>query len=702
MGVYNIDISKKVLLITLLIFAVLTAAFTFTHTIQLSNFLKLEHTDTLEDVDRVQKVISIEQEHLNETVQDWACWDDTYRFIGDRNQHYIDVNLPNQTLAGIKMNVMIFVDNSGSVVYAKAVDLNTSKEEPVPDDLLKLIENGTLLTKSEGEKINGFVLLEETPMFIACHPILTTNKKGPVKGTLIFGKYFDDDLLDIFEDVTYSSLLMYRADENMSPDFQTIFKKLSANPEEIVVEPLRKDRIAGYFELKDISGQPALLIRADFPRELYLHGERALNYMYFFLLLTGFMTGAGVKFALDKLFISRLTRIDDFVTNVRSEKDLSKRLSLDDDDELYRLSREINGMLNEIGLTEQELKAQEREKKALLDSMNELVIFVNPELNIIWANKAALEYMKMSLKEAVGKNLKSSPEVSGPFSDYLHLEQVFATGNKKSGEFKGDEGRVWFIQAIPITEADGKIIGVLEMSSDITEKEKAEQLRKKEINHRIKNNLQIVSSLLDLQADKFSDKKVIEAFKESESRILSMSLIHQELYESGKLDSLDFSSYLRKLVADLLESYNTENAKIKVNLDLNSAFLGVDTAISLGIIINELFTNSIKYAFPEGKGGEISISLTREKTEAESNQNKISNKISSQNSVTAPWINKKYTLIFADNGKGFPEDCDFRNSNSLGLQLVNALVDQIDGCIELRKEHGTKFIIRFRDYEKYK
>ena len=159
--------------------------------------------------------------------------------------------------------------------------------------------------------------------------------------------------------------------------------------------------------MKDISGKPALIMRADFPRELYLHGEKTLNNMYFFLLLTGLMTGVGVKFVLDRLFISRLSGIDNFVTRVRSEKDLSKRLSLKDNDELYRLSREINGMLNEIDLAEQELKAQEREKKVLLDCLNELVFFVNPQLNIIWANKAALEYLQISLEKAVGVCLKA-------------------------------------------------------------------------------------------------------------------------------------------------------------------------------------------------------------------------------------------------------------------------------------------------------
>jgi len=231
-------------------------------------------------------------------------------------------------------------------------------------------------------------------------------------------------------------------------------------------------------------------------------------------------------------------------------------------------------------------------------------------------------------------------------------------------------------------------------------------LQKKEINHRIKNNLQIVASLLDLQAEKFDDRKVIEAFRESESRILSMSLIHQELYESGKLDSLDFSSYLRKLITDLIRSYKTENCRIQVNLNANSVFLGVDTAVSLGIIINELFTNAIKYAFPAETNGEIYILLLRE-GDKEENGNKVSNDISSSRSLDLKSSLSKsrtcehFTLVFADNGKGFPEDIDFRNSTSLGLQLVNALVDQIVGNIELERNIGTKFIIKFKGEVQY-
>src|SRR5690606_11700187 len=159
-------------------------------------------------------------------------------------------------------------------------------------------------------------------------------------------------------------------------------------------------------------------------------------------------------------------------------KDFSRNLHLKDNDELYRLSKEINGMLNEINLAEQELKAQEREKKVLLDSLNELVIFINPQHKIIWANKAALEYMNTELQKAVGMSLKDISGTSSPLSDSLELEQIFVEGKKKSVEFTSMDSRVWLVQATPVTEDNGKIIGVLETCRDITENKAAETLLK--------------------------------------------------------------------------------------------------------------------------------------------------------------------------------------------------------------------------------
>ncbi len=247
-----------------------------------------------------------------------------------------------------------------------------------------------------------------------------------------------------------------------------------------------------------------------------------------------------------------------------------------------------------------------------------------------------------------------------------------------------------------VCNASGETVFIQGYAYDITQRKKAEETLEKvekigmrEIHHRIKNNLQIVSSLLSLQADKFKDKKVIEAFRESENRVISMSIIHEELYKSKDAASVDFAAYLRKLTADILHSYRTGNEKIKLLLEVDSTLLGIDTAIPLGIIINELFSNSLKYAFPEGAEGKIRISLYRNEADCQKTGAATGKKV-----LETP---AGFTLIYSDKGASFPENVDFKNPGTLGLQLVNALVEQINGTIELEREKETKFTIRFED-----
>ncbi|MDY9926758.1 MASE3 domain-containing protein [Methanosarcina sp.] len=265
---------------------------------------------------------------------------------------------------------------------------------------------------------------------------------------------------------------------------------------------------------------------------------------------------------------------------------------------------------------------------------------------------------------------------------------------KKDGNIR------WVRQIIHITPVKSGISGKFQgFVRDITQRKKAEEAlarteeaRIKEIHHRIKNNLQVISSLLSLQADKLNDKEtfqaseVFEAFRESQNRVVSMALIHEELYQGKDMETLEFSAYLRKLTADLLKSYNIENENIKLNLELEQVFLGMDTAVPLGIIVNELISNSLKHAFPEGTEGEIRISLyglDDSRTEGKTAKLKKGSDL-------------QFTLIVADNGKGLPENIDFRNTDSLGLQLVNILVEQIEGSIELKRNSGTKYGTEFK------
>jgi two-component sensor histidine kinase len=232
----------------------------------------------------------------------------------------------------------------------------------------------------------------------------------------------------------------------------------------------------------------------------------------------------------------------------------------------------------------------------------------------------------------------------------------------------------------------------------LTERKKAEEAlakieiaRQKEIHHRIKNNLQVISSLLDLEAEKFNNKEcinnleVLEAFRESQDRVISIALIHEELHEGEGADTLNFSLYLQRLIKNLFQIYRLGNSNINLNMDLGeNIFFDMDTAVPLGIVVNELVSNSLKYAFPDRENGEIQIKLFSEETGNESNNKEyLTRKVTS------------YTLVVSDNGAGIPEEIDFENPDTLGLQLVNILIDQLDGEIELKRDKGTGIKIRF-------
>lgn len=191
----------------------------------------------------------------------------------------------------------------------------------------------------------------------------------------------------------------------------------------------------------------------------------------------------------------------------------------------------------------------------------------------------------------------------------------------------------------------------------------------KEIHHRVKNNMQILSSMIRLQSSDVKDEKVRRIFEVSQNRIRSIALIHETLYQSEDLSQIGFSNYIRRLTTHLLSIYRPKGSSLKLKLDLPEVLLDINRAIPCGLIINELVSNAMKHAFPLDKGGEIYVRFVES--------------------------DGAFTLVVKDNGDGFPDGLDFRTTDSLGLQIVSDLVQQLEGDICLEKEGGTAFIISF-------
>jgi PAS domain S-box-containing protein len=247
------------------------------------------------------------------------------------------------------------------------------------------------------------------------------------------------------------------------------------------------------------------------------------------------------------------------------------------------------------------------------------------------------------------------------------------------------------------------------MEEDLINSIEEKNVLLKEIHHRVKNNMQIISSLLSLQKNYVDDVEAVNVLKESQNRVKSMSMIHENLYQSKKFTKVNLSIYIRKLVLDLFYSYAIEESRAIHIIEVEDVMLNIETAVPCGLIISELVSNSLKYAFPTVYGRGPSNEKFADPTvyDRGSVNEKFTDPVDmptdrysdgrGELKIILKQIDDSFELIVMDNGVGIPEDIDFKNTNSLGLQLVNNLVAQVDGEIELDRTGGTKFKIIFKE-----
>jgi PAS domain S-box-containing protein len=265
------------------------------------------------------------------------------------------------------------------------------------------------------------------------------------------------------------------------------------------------------------------------------------------------------------------------------------------------------------------------------------------------------------------------------------LEEAFRTGSESQFEcrIRRTDGKVrWIMGAgrFCVTRMDGKKQVATGIIQDITERKlandklnaafKEKEVLLKEVYHRVKNNLQVVSSLINLQAKSVKNDETLALLKQSADRIKAMAIIHEKLYQAKDLAKVDFGDYVGTLTDSLLYSFGITSKQIQLNLAIKGVFLGIDRAIPCGLVINEILSNALKYAFPQGQPGKINISFTHEHDE--------------------------YQLVVSDNGIGLPDGFDIYNCRTLGLQLVTGLtINQLNGRISLDKYKGTSFTVHF-------
>ncbi|HLJ48931.1 MAG TPA: histidine kinase dimerization/phosphoacceptor domain -containing protein [Bryobacteraceae bacterium] len=323
----------------------------------------------------------------------------------------------------------------------------------------------------------------------------------------------------------------------------------------------------------------------------------------------------------------------------------------------------------------------------ILDLADDAIISVDEEQRILLFNQGAERIFGYSCAEVHGQPLDvllPSPLVS-MHRAHIHEFSHSPVSARRMGERREIRGRRKDGTEFPAEASISKVdVGGQRMYTvilrDVTSRVLAEEqirtsLREKEallkeIHHRVKNNLQVVSSLLGLQSRAVADQQMRKMFQESQNRIHSMALLHESLYQSDNLSRVDFPEYILQLAMHLFHSYGVRGEQVKLTTALDKLYLTLDAAVPCGLIINELISNSLKYAFPEGRHGEVHIALHEHPV------------------GTAQ-------LVVADNGVGLSKDVDWRTSRSLGLRLVRTLAEQLGARIEVESRVGTEVRLTF-------
>jgi PAS domain S-box-containing protein len=330
---------------------------------------------------------------------------------------------------------------------------------------------------------------------------------------------------------------------------------------------------------------------------------------------------------------------------------------------------------------DEDLRESARRWQTTFDAITDAICLLDRDGRMLQCNMAHRGFLDKPETEIVGEKCYKLVHGGEGFQGYCPLQKMLRSNRHEEAELF-ERGRWLHVAVDPILDEAGGLTGAVHIMADITARKTAEalvqgSLREKEVllrevHHRVKNNMQIMASLLNLQASSLKDPAQTLLLKESQSRIKTMSIVHEKLYRSGDLSRIDFSDYIESLAVHLFQFLAVDPRRIRLRRETEPIPLDINNAIPCGLIINELVSNAVRHGFAGGREGEVTIEFRR-------------------------LPEGMFYLAVRDDGVGFPAGLDYRTAESMGLQLVNLLAGQLDGTLELVRAGGTEFRIVFHE-----
>ena len=473
---------KLLIIVGITLVCTLIAFYAVTQGILLGAFVSLEEKNTQQNMNRFMNLLSEDLTSLDTMVTAWAPRDDTYTFLKDGDPQYIEKNFGPGIFASGSLNFMVFLNTSGGIFYAKAFDLATGQEEPLPQDIVEMVTGNRILREfpQNNASMSGFLLLPEGPVMVTSAPITTKNYDGVSRGTLIVGRFLDESEILRIGQLTNQQVMIYRRSEAGNPaDVLEAQIELDEN-QSIFIQPDSPSTIAGYAQVEDLYHTPILIVKTQLPREIYAQGQATLDYFTVSYIILVLIFAIAFLYLLDSSILSPISRLSTDVKRIGMTRDLSARLEVrKEENEISNLQENINRTLAALDKAQVRLQKSEEKNRALLSAIPDLMCQVKREgIQEEFNFGTAAELGAMALHELLGNDLE---EIQETFEVIPPRADGRAKAEKGKGEVspvfifeyttKGKWGMRYYEMRLVVSGKDE----VLAIVRDITDRKQAEE-----------------------------------------------------------------------------------------------------------------------------------------------------------------------------------------------------------------------------------
>jgi PAS domain S-box-containing protein len=459
-----IIIASITLLLSALFFVVLYISFT-------NNYTKIENRAMQQDLERLKYALENEEITLNKQTTNWGASDDSYRFIEDHNPEYIESHFRDETFVLREISLLAVIDDSGRLVQGGSFDLENRRSEVLTADIQQAISAPEILCRQPGKGQFGILETLRGPLLFGSSPILTTDGRGPVRGTLVMGRFIDRRLIEKLSTITELPVTI-DIFKGGGFDFASTQVQSLASLSPTLIKPLDSKTLEGYILMADIYGQPYLVAGTQTRREVHLQGQSMITLMLLGLALMGILITLINVQLLERFILSRIKKLRHLAAGVTSQIDFPARVRLNGKDEVKELDNDLNAILSRISMVNQQLKKSENKYRLLVENQTDLLVEIDPCGELLFVNPAFCQLMGRPKAELLGTQFESLlPE---PGARLVHRPVVAAGAGPETIQaetrLRTSRGWRWIAwTANPVQDENGQLTSRVCLGRDETE-----------------------------------------------------------------------------------------------------------------------------------------------------------------------------------------------------------------------------------------